>query len=121
MTPTIDFEEQEDFLKAYFADAAPTTETGVHCFSVIAEECRKRDCRKAMVVEVLEPGQSAIEVFQTARKLPELLRGLALAFVYLDDEFSGDSKFAEDVAVNRGATLRVFRDECDAARWLASC
>lgn len=118
--PTLTFDQLPAYLRVQVEGAPPTAQAGVEFWTTIADECRKRDQDNVMVVEVLEPMQTFHGVFGTASQLPDLFVGIKLAFVFVGDDARNYQKFGEDVAINRGADIRVFRDERDAVQWLVS-
>ena len=76
-----------------------------------------------LAVNGLTGPASHVDVFDISRQLPALLRGAVhrIAFVILGGEQDMKvSRFAEDVAVNRGLDGRVFGDEDAALAWLRS-
>jgi hypothetical protein len=86
----------------------------------VMRECAARGCLRVLVEEQLVgPRLNTIEVFAlVSRGSMQFLRKLE-AMAYVDVNAEGEvMRFAEDVAVNRGFPVRVFRSVADAERWL---
>ncbi len=86
----------------------------------VIEECAARRCPRVLIVENLEgPRLGTMEVFTMVTAGAKRFHGMleALAFVDLNAD-GGVMRFAEDVAVNRGIPVRVFRTVDGAEKWL---
>jgi hypothetical protein len=86
----------------------------------VMRECAARGCPRVLIEEhLVGPRLNTIEVFGLVSKgSTQFLRKLE-AMAYVDVNAEGDvMAFAEDVAVNRGFPVRVFRSVADAERWL---
>ena len=86
----------------------------------VMEECAARHCPRALIEENLEGARlGTMDVFTMVTAGAARFHGLleALAFVDLNAE-GGVMRFAEDVAVNRGIPVRVFRTVEGAQKWL---
>jgi hypothetical protein len=88
-----------------------------------ADFCRKS--REKGIIHVLSvwdvPGQlPTLAAFQLGDAASEISKGLRfkLAVVHLHKERFKDSLFAEKVAVNRGAFIKIFDNEREAKKWL---
>jgi hypothetical protein len=94
----------------------------LHYLEELLRECAARDCWYVLVEERLEgPRLGTMDVFEIAsqrgRPLGTRVRGIA----YVDVNAAGDlMKFAEDVAVNRGIPVRMFRTVEEAGQWLVA-
>ena len=119
--PYVRIEEHPKYLRFDIEGVTtPTAEVGFENWSAIAEECRRHDCKKALVVEVLKESPETFEVFKMTEKFPSLLRGLKIAYVLVGHEHYPMITFGETVAVNRGAYVRVFEVEKEAEQGLMS-
>lgn len=115
---SIAYEDRGSYLYARISGPVDTVPTSLAYWNAVAEECRRRDRAKLLVVEDFQTAAPLPDVFQVAEKLPSIVRGIQVAFVDRRiDEFEAN-KFGEDVAVNRGAHGRVFADEASAIAWL---
>lgn len=88
----------------------------------VMQECAARRCPRMLIEERLEgPRLGTMEVFTMVTAGAKRYHGMleALAFVDLNAE-GGVMRFAEDVAVNRGIPVRVFRTVDGAEKWLLS-
>jgi hypothetical protein len=83
-------------------------------------ECMARNVRRLLIEERLEgPRLSMMEVFRTAEQGIGPALGKLQAIAYVDIYAEGDlMEFAEDVAVNRGLPVVVFKTVGDARTWL---
>ena len=85
------------------------------------QECSARRCSRVLIEENLGgPRLGTMEVYALVTAGAKQLHGVleALAFVDLNAE-GGVMRFAEDLAVNRGIPVRVFRTVAGAEKWLA--
>jgi hypothetical protein len=88
----------------------------------VIQEVTARRCPRVLIEENLEgPRLGTMEVFTMVTAGARRYHGVleALAFVDLNAE-GGVMRFAEDVAVNRGIPVRVFRNVEGAEKWLLS-
>jgi hypothetical protein len=86
----------------------------------VMQEVAARHCPRVLIEENLEgPRLGTMEVFSMVTAGAKRHHGEleALAFVDLNAE-GGLMRFAEDVAVNRGIPVRVFRNLEAAEKWL---
>ena len=86
----------------------------------VMQECTARRCPRVLIEENLEGARlGTMEVFTMVTAGAKRYHGMleALAFVDLNSE-GGVMRFAEDVAVNRGIPVRVFRTVEGAENWL---
>lgn len=87
----------------------------------VMQECSARRCRRVLIEENLEgPRLGTMDVYALVTAGARQFHGVleALAFVDLNAE-GGVMRFAEDLAVNRGIPVRVFRTVAGAEQWLA--
>jgi hypothetical protein len=87
----------------------------------VMQECAARRCRRVLIEENLEgPRLGTMEVYALVSAGAKQFHGRleALALVDLNAE-GGVMRFAEDVAVNRGIPVKVFRTVAGAQQWLA--
>lgn len=86
----------------------------------VIQQVAARRCPRVLIEENLEgPRLGTMEVFTMVTAGAKRYHGMleALAFVDLNAE-GGVMRFAEDVAVNRGIPVRVFRNVEGAEKWL---
>lgn len=89
----------------------------------LVRECAAREDRRVLIEErFVGPRLGMVDVFDLASAVSERARGLFDAIAYVDVNAENDLnvKFGENVAVNRGLRVRVFRKIEDAAEWLKS-
>lgn len=87
----------------------------------LMQECATRRCPRVLIEENLEgPRLGTMDVYALVTAGATQFHGVleALAFVDLNAE-GGVMRFAEDLAVNRGIPVRVFRTVAGAQNWLA--
>lgn len=83
-------------------------------------ECVARNCVRVLIEERLEgPRLGTMDVFNIAAEGSRQALGVFQAIAYVDvNADSGELKFAETVAVNRGIPVRLFWSVADAETWL---
>ena len=89
----------------------------------LVRECATRGDRRVLVEErFVGPRLGMVDIFDLASTISDRARGLFEAIAYVDINAENDlnAKFGENVAVNRGLRVRVFRTVEDAASWLKS-
>ena len=115
---TITYEGRDGYLYARVSGERDTAATSLRYWNEIGAECRRADHRYVLVVENFRTSAPLADVFKVAEQLPAIVRGITVAFVDERVDDAEANKFAEDVAVNRGAFGRVFSDEARADEWL---
>ena len=86
----------------------------------VMRECTARGCFRILIEErLVGPRLGTMEVFTLVSAGAKRYHGMleALAYVDMNDE-GGVMRFAEDIAVNRGIPVRVFRTLDGAEKWL---
>jgi hypothetical protein len=114
------YEDCGKYLYAAVTGRTDTAEISIAYWNAVAAECRSRGFKRLLVTEHFETAPALAEVFEVTSRLPEIIRGLVVAFV---DEVLTDwanNQFGENVAVNRGAIGRLFKDVESATAWLNS-
>lgn len=86
----------------------------------VMQEVTARRCPRALIEENLDgPRLGTIEVFNLVTAGSKRYHGMLEALAFVDLNAEGDvMRFAEDVAVNRGIPVRVFRTVDGAQKWL---
>ena len=86
----------------------------------IIRECTARKCPNVLIEERLEgPRMGAFDVFDLASEAGSKASKSLRAVAYVDVNAVGDlMKFAETVAVNRWANVKVFDTVTDAEEWM---
>lgn len=84
----------------------------------IAAECSERGSTKLFVEEDIPEAVSFSDMYRIAAELPELFRGIVIAFVDRFAEQTELNSFGELVAQNRGVRGRLFADVGTAENWL---
>ncbi len=115
---TITFEDRSAYLRAHVSGTRDTVEISLRYWGAAADECRRRGMNRMLVVEDFQTSAPIADVFEVAKRLPEIVRGIRVAFVNERLAELDANKFGEDVAVNRGASGRVFADFKSADAWL---
>jgi hypothetical protein len=85
----------------------------------VINACQENGCTRVLCDETaLEYRLGTIDTYQSAQFVAAHGAQIEMVAIVCSPRFSVDARFWEDVAVNRGLTVRVFR-EGDAARmWL---
>jgi hypothetical protein len=97
-----------------------TQETVMSYMEEIMRACAAHGHPRVLVEEHLEgPRLGTMDVFQMVSKGSKRHRGMFEAMAFVDHNAEGGvMRFAEDVAVNRGIPVRVFRTVDGAEKWL---
>jgi hypothetical protein len=112
--------EQKPGYLHFIVSGRNTTENVTHYMQDVMQECAARRCFRVLIEEHLDgPRLGTMEVFTMVTAGAKRYHGMleALAFVDMNAE-GGVMRFAEDVAVNRGIPVRVFRTVDGAEKWL---
>ena len=120
MSYELTIEHKADYLH-FIVRGRNTTDNVTRYMQEVIHECAARKCFRVLIEERLEgPRLGTMEVFSMVTSGAKRYQGMleALAFVDLNAE-GGVMRFAEDVAVNRGIPVRVFRTLDGAQQWLA--
>lgn len=116
----ITWEDRGSYLRARVSGAVDSVATSLAYWRAIHEEAKRRGAKYVLVVEAFQTPASLMEVFEVAGQIPSIIQDLVVAFVDERFEQFDENRFGEDVAVNRGATGKVFAKEEEAAAWLES-
>jgi hypothetical protein len=85
----------------------------------IIQACLENGCRRVLTDETdLEYRLSTMDTFDSARTLAEMVPGVHRAAIVVNPRQITNATFWETVAVNRGATIRVFKTFDEARRWI---
>ncbi len=89
----------------------------------VLRECQELRCSRVLIEERLEgPRLGPVDVFDIAAGASNRIGGVLQTIAYVDVNGATDTmKFAENVAINRGAPVRIFATVADAEKWLAGC
>jgi len=121
MSFEVAFQSQPGYLHAVVTGANTKANVAGYLDRIL-RECQERRTVRVLIEERLEgPRLGVVEVFDIAvdgsGRIAGLFEAIAFVDVYAVD---GTMMFAETVAVNRGAPVRVFASVVDAERWLNS-
>jgi len=117
MDTKITVEEFDNHLAFHIA-GPDTIEVSLSYFPKVADMCKQKGFKKALIIEELEGDISAADMFTLTEQLPAILRGLKVAFIDLKPNHAKENRFGETVARNRGCNIRVFKDVNEAKTWL---
>jgi hypothetical protein len=86
----------------------------------VVRECATRQCHRVLIEErLVGPRLGMVDVFTLLSEIVEKFRGALKSIALVDINAQGGTmRFAEDVAVNRGAPFRVFPSVAAAEQWL---
>jgi len=120
MSYKVTFDQKAGYLHAVVT-GTNSRENVVHYLLEILHQCVTRDCFRVLIEERLEgPRLGTMDIFEIAsgghHRLAE--RYPTVAYVDVNATNASEMKFAEDVAVNRGISIRVFPSVAGARRWL---
>jgi hypothetical protein len=115
------FEHRGAYLFAHITGKGESLQTTQANWREIADACKRGGYNKVLILEDIEGEMPFMEQFAFAAGLKEIgFDGVKVAFVDAKAEQFANNKFAEDVAVNRGANGRLFQDIDEALAWLLS-
>ncbi len=115
------FEHRPEWLEAYISAPKDSVEVSLAYIREIAEECRRSNCQRVLVVEDIPTNLSTLEMHEVCARAADLGgRGLIVAYVDLCFHETEANQFRETVAVNRGINIRFFRTVAEAQAWLRS-
>jgi hypothetical protein len=119
MTYTLTFDQKPTYLHAVIT-GINTRENVQGYMQQIVVECAVRGCSRVLIEERLEgPRLKALDVFDIASQDDRPEVGPLKVIAYVDVHAEGHlMQFAEDVAVNRGIPVRMFRAVDAAEKWL---
>jgi len=117
------FEEFSNYVRAEVTgkwSAGNEAKEGIEFWTQAAELSNKSDTHRILAV-INMPGKLPVLAAYDIASDPTRFgytRAMKVAIVYPSEERYTSGRFAEDVAVNRGWRVKVFRDERDAKLWL---
>ena len=115
------FEDRGSYLLAHITGLGESLETTRSTWRTIAAECKERGVAKVLILEDIEGQLPFMEQYAFADGLGQIgFNGIKVAFVDARPEHFINNKFAEDVAVNRGAHGRMLKNVAEAEAWLLS-
>lgn len=116
----VTFEQREGYVRAFVKGGIDNADVSRRYWSVLSDFCRTHGVHRVLVVESFETPSSLVDVYLVASEIPRLMKGVRIAFVDEAAEHYEENVFGETVAINRGATGRVFRSEEEAITWLTA-
>jgi hypothetical protein len=115
---SIEYTDSGSYLRASVSGGHDSMAISLAYWREIADAARRRGAQRVLVVENFQTQVPLLDVFQVAEQIPLIIEGLTVAFVDERFEHFEENRFAEDVAVNRGAVGKVFATEEAAILWL---
>jgi len=123
MSYTVELEDRPGYLHARVT-GVNSREAVIGYTHDIHKACVERGCHALLIEENLSgPSIDMSSIFQVAADRSRQALGMLNWIAYVDVNEEHDRsrmKFAEDVAVGRGANMRLFDSVADAERWLQS-
>lgn len=119
MSFDVTFEHKPGYLHA-LVTGANSADAVMSYLAMIHRECLERRCFRVLIEERLEgPRLGALDVLRIAEEGSRTARNTMEAIAYVDVNADGPlMKLAEDVAVNRGVRVEVFRTVAEAEAWI---
>jgi hypothetical protein len=112
--------DRPGYLHASISGEKDSFETTMGAVTELASLCQLRQVKKLLVEHDIAGQLSTLDVYKIASQLPELYRGIHVAFVIHHATIPDNPEFLRTVAQNRGATGRLFEDALQAEAWLVS-
>ena len=92
--------------------------------SEVREACLAHGCPRVLIEDNLRgPGLGTMAIYDIVTSGSENATSAVSMIAYMDinpEHATGDMKFAETLAVNRGLNVRVFTDRQEAESWLSA-
>jgi hypothetical protein len=114
----MDYQLREGYLRLNVSGPRDSVELSLLYWKEAAATCRRLGFDRLLVIEALGAPTDILEYYEVALRLPDILRGIKVALVDMDPGEYELNRFGEDVAVNRGAIVRLFLHEDEAVAWL---
>ena len=120
MSFDLTFIQKSDYLHAVVTGLNTRENVEAYLANVL-RECQELRCSRVLIEERLEgPRLGPVDVFDIAAGASNRIGGVLQTIAYVDVNGAIDTmKFAENVAINRGAPVRIFATVADAEKWLA--
>ena len=116
-------EKKNDYLHVKYTGAMTIADIPMNddFFQPITTRCKQNECHKALLdARDLTVKFSTFDKLDIGTKFAESpFRGIRFALLGTNEQNSWDQGFLENVAVNRGAVVKVFTDEKEAVEWLS--
>jgi len=119
MSYEIRFEQKDTYLHA-IVTGRNSRESVLAYMADITQECDRRQCFRVLIEERLDgPRLATLDIFAIASEGSMRALGMFEAVAYVDVNGGELMDFAEDVAVNRGMPVAIFRSAADAENWIS--
>jgi len=112
------WESREGYLRASIFGERDSFDVTMGAVLEIAKVSREKKAGKLLVEHDVPGPLTSTEVYTIAKELPDLFRGVQVAFVIHHATVRVHPEFLELVARNRGANGRLFQTVSEAERWL---
>jgi hypothetical protein len=118
---TIVFEDYPDYLYALVHGEQYGYEVLSGFLREIADECKRRGFDQVLIEENISATASQEDVFRIASELPEFgFADIRMAYIDRFLEQKELNEFGQDVAVDHGVDVQIFKDLESANKWLSS-
>jgi len=114
------WELREGYLQASIFGERDSFDVTMGAVAAIAKVCHERRAEKLLVEHDVPGALTSTDVYTIAKDLPDLFRGVQVAFVIHHATVPVNPEFLQLVARNRGANGRLFETVDEAAGWLLS-
>ena len=111
-------EQRPEYLYARIQTDAITMQTEIEYLEDLVKHCDAVQCKRIMLRRDIPVMLSTTDLYFATTRFAEIIPGLRVAIVNPHAGNDPGAKFAEVVGRNRGALLRLFKDEDEAERWL---
>jgi len=113
------YEHRGAYLFAHVTGPDEDLESAQTTWRAIAAACKQGNYSKVLILEEIEKQMPFMQQYAFAESVGQLgFDTITMAFVDGKPEQFANNKFAEDVAVNRGAHGRIFQTIAEAEAWL---
>lgn len=114
----ITFDERPGYLHVFVEGSRDSYAISAAYWREIAEVCERNGTTKLFVEEDIPEAVGFSDMYRIAAELPEMFRGIIIAFVDRYADQTELNTFGELVAQNRGVRGRLFADAEAAEKWL---
>ena len=118
MPVSVDFELRSTYLYAQ-VDGENSAETVFAYMESVLAKCEELECFRVLIHECLSgPRLPPMVVFEIVSQGSMMALGKFDAIAFVDEKMGDMSDFAENVAINRGMPIAMFRDVESAEAWI---
>jgi hypothetical protein len=112
------FEQRPQYLYAHIHTDAITMQSEIEYLEDLVQHCHAVQCRRILLKRDIPTMLSTTDLYFATAHFASIISGLRVAVVNPHAVNDKGSMFAEVVGRNRGALIKMFKDEAEAEQWL---